>query len=78
MTDKPIFTSPMQSRSEKLPAVLLADRAMLSMERALNQIHELLVAYHGIVWAGKLNIPLEDRITASIDDVESMLDSIER
>lgn len=61
--------------SPSLPSVLQGTNgnSSISMERALNQIKDLLVEHvpHG-------DPELEDRVLASCDDVEVMLQAIQR
>ena len=55
----------------KLPSVLQHRRGSISMERALKQIKDLL---YNIDTSD--NESLYDKVQASIDDVETMLDNI--
>jgi hypothetical protein len=56
-----------------IPAVVYDPRGSISTERALNQIKDLLCMF-----PIEGNEDLVDRITASIDDVETMLANIQR
>lgn len=60
--------------SESLPSVLHHPRGSISMERALKQIKELL---EGIP-TDTVEEGLADRVNASIDDVDTMLERILR
>ena len=61
--------------SDKLPAVLTPAKPLssISMERSLRQIKELLEGM-----PNNVSDSLDDRINASIDDVDVMLSCIER
>lgn len=65
--------------SDRIPSVLVPKdgSSSISTERALNQIRDILneTLDAGIFGDGNY---YDDRIRASIDDVETMLDSIER
>ena len=58
--------------SNQLPSVLFDSRGSISMERALKQIKELLelIPESGIIG--------EDRISASLEDIDTMLNHIDR
>lgn len=58
--------------SDKLPSVLQHNRGSISLERALKQIKTLLEDVN------PENDSHEDKLNASIDDVETMLDKINR
>lgn len=61
-------------RAQKLPSVLAppAPDSAISMERALKQIRELLNEVQ------VLDDPHEDRLNASLDDIDVMLKCIDR
>ena len=59
--------------SNILPSVLLDSRGSISMERALKQIRDLLKQF-----PSDMPSNIEDRIQASLDDVETMLAHIDR
>jgi hypothetical protein len=64
-----------QMTSNKLPSVLVAPRDSISMERALKQIKQLLEELFPV---DEIPAPLEDRLNASLDDVDTMLECIDR
>lgn len=58
--------------SDKLPAVLVAPRGSISLERALKQMRRLLT---DAVAASAVN---KDHAEATFDDLETMLKAIQR
>lgn len=61
-------------QSPHLPSILQAknEANSISMERSLKQIQDLLMNLH------TSNLADEDRLMASLDDIETMLESIKR
>ena len=61
--------------SNKLPSVLQAKNLAdsLSMERALKQIRSLLISE-----VVPRTPEIEDKVNASLDDIQTMIDSIDR
>ena len=73
-TDECRYSVESVSMSTKLPSVLQHPRGSISMERALKQIKDLLeteIDTEGFP-------ETEDRVNASIDDIETMLSCIDR
>lgn len=60
--------------ANKIPQIIQTPRASISTERALKQIKEHLETFHGITHFESSRASVE----ASIDDVDTMLEAIDR